>query len=1098
MKKLSKSILLGGISLALLATAIAPFSNKHAVQTFADGHTHDEVTFEPWENPFELPNSGNYYLATDVEVGSTWKPSNNTRLCLNGHGIRMTGTNRFCEVPAGGNLYIHDCANTPHRYYIDEKTKLGVVDDSLESDYETFTGGYITGGNATGDGGAFLLPPGSSNGSQTTLYMFAGTLIGNKATGDGGAIAYKWTSRRNSALVLNNINIIGNVADGTAGGIYHGANNKLIDLKNAVIKDNVSGSAPAGVLATSYLYLNSYIYLYDNYLKDGTRSDLTLSHSGQNDLMVVQNALDDGTKIGFDEIRRNYIKDFYFYNKDVDPNEVFISHNNSILGVDDDDTDRRNDAVIYKASATSVDVPYDGQPHSVTINEVDTLHFKPTITYGTSEGKYDLTENPSFTLMGTYNVYFKFERGQNISVGSATVNIQKLDPTYTSKPTAIDGLSYTGQPQKLITSGSTSDGTIYYRLGEEGEWSTSASVCNATDVGTYTCYYKIVGDSAHKDSEIESIVVSIAGNDKTELVNKIAAVTEYYNSIKDSYVPVGEALNEAIKAAIVVQETVNVTKEEITEAINALTDAYDKAVYDIEMIKYVNTLIMMIGEVTLEKEDKIVAAREAYDTLDEALLVYVDSETLFAAESRLADLKAADNVIKLIDAIGEVTYPDSGEAIKAAKSAYDALSEEQLTLIDADHVTTLNNAIATYKDLEDHAYAQKVMDLIDAIGKVTYPDSGAAIKAAKDAYDALSEDQLALVDADHVIILNNAINTYNDLEDQTYAQEVMDLIDAIGEVKYPDSLEAINKAKNAYDALNETRKALVDKEHLDKLNNAIAAYFDLENKYYAQIVMDLIDAIGEVKFPESLEAINKAKNAYDALNETRKALVDKEHLDKLNNAIATYIDLENRDYAQKVMDLIDAIGVVKYPDSEQLIIKASEAYDRLSDAQKAYVDGVHLNALHNAITLFASLKDKALANNVIDLINAIGEVDTSTECKTRIDAARAAYEALSEDQKALVTNYNLLVRAEKTYVELTNPNYTLPIVLSVVGGVLLLLVLAYFLMFFVFNKWIKKDDKFVRAVKLGKKNDKIKLMLMSFRIEYRDESEVYKSKSDIK
>ena len=1031
MKKLSKSILLGGVSLALLATAIAPFSNKHAVQTFADEHIHDEVTFEPWENPFKLPESGSYYLTTDIEIGSTWKPSSDTRLCLNGHGIRMIGADRFCEVPAGGNLYIHDCANTEHKYYIDEKTKLGVVDDSLESDYETFTGGYITGGNVTGDGGAFLLPPGSQ-GSQTTLYMFAGTLIGNKATGDGGAIAYKWTSKRNSALVLNNINIIGNVADGTAGGIYHGANNKLIDLRNAEIKYNVSGSSPAGVLATSYLYLNDYVYLYDNYLKDGTRSDLTLSHSGQNDLMVVQSTLDDGTKIGFDEIRRNYIKDFYYYHKDVDPNEVFISHNNSILGVDDDDTDRRNDTVIYKASATGVDVLYDGQPHSVTINEVDTLHFKPTITYGTSEGEYDLTENPSFTMMGTYTVYFKYERGQNISVGSATVNIQKFDPTYIYKPTAIDGLSYTGQPQKLITSGSTNDGTIYYRLGEEGEWSTS--ICTATDVGTYTCYYKIVGDSAHKDSEVESIVVSIAGNDKTELVNKIAAVTEYYNSIKDSYVPVGEALNEAIKAAIVVQETVNVTKDEITEAINALTNAYNKAVYDIEMIKYVNTLIMMIGEVTLEKEDKIVAARTAYDSLDPALLIYVDGETLFAAEQRLADLKAADNVINLIDAIGEVTYPDSGEAITAAKNAYDALSEEQLALIDADHVTTLNNAIAIYNDLEDHAIAQSVMDLIDAIG----------------------------------------------------------------EVKYPDSLEAISKAREAYDALNETRKALVDKEHVDRLNNAIAAYFDLENKYYAQVVMDLIDAIGEVKYPDSMQAIKKAKDAYDALNETRKALVDKEHLDRLNNAIATYLDLENRHYAQVVMDLIDKIGEVSYPESEEIITKASEAYNRLSDAQKAYIDKTHLDTLHNAIALFNSLKDKAIAKEVIDLINSIGNVDNSQECKARIDAARAAYEALSEDQKALVSNYNLLVEAEKTYESLIAPNYTLPIVLCSVGGALLLLVLIYFLMFFAFNKWIKKDNKLVRAVKVGKKNDKIKLMLMSFRIEYRDESEVYKSKSDIK
>ena len=1028
MKKLSKSLLISGISLALLATAIAPFSNKQNNPLLADGHSHDDIT-TPWDNPYELPASGTYYLATDVSISSTWKPANNTRLCLNGHSIKMTGNERFCEVPGGGNLYIHDCGSSEHKYYIDNDTKLAVVDDSLNSGYQTFTGGYITGGKATGDGGAFLLQPGGS-GSQTTLYMFGGTIIGNKATGDGGAVAYKWTSKRNSALVLNDVNIIGNVADGVAGGIYHGANNKLMDLKNSVIKNNTSGSAPAGVLATSYLYLDSYIYLYDNYLKDGARSDLTLSHDGQNDILSVLGALGEGSKLGFDNIRRNFIKNFYYYNKSTDPNEVFISHNNTILGIPDNDNEHKDDAVIYKASATNVDVPFDGQPHSVTVNEVDTLHYKPTITYGTSEGEYDLTDNPSFVSIGTHNVYLKFVRGQNVSVGSATVNIQKLAPSYINKPTAIDGLHYTGEAQKLLSAGSTDDGEIYYRLGEEGEWSTS--ICTATDVGTYTCYFKIVGDAMHKDSDVESIEVAISENDKTELINKITAVSAYYESIKDSYVPVGEALDTAIKEAIIVQESVNVTVEEINDAITALTAAYNKAVYDIELIKYVNTLIAMIGEVTLEKEDKIVAARAAYDLLDPALLIYVDTETLLAAESRLADLKAADNVTKLIDAIGEVTYPDSG----------------------------------------------------------------AAIKAAKDAYDSLSEDQLALVDADHVTTLNNAINTYNDLEDHAYAQHVMDLIDAIGEVKYPDSLEAINKAKNAYDALNETRKALVDKEHLDKLNNAIATYEDLEDQAYAQEVMDLIDAIGEVKFPDSLEAITKAKNAYDALNETRKALVDKKHLDKLNNAIATYIDLENRDYAQKVMDLIDAIGVVKYPDSEQLIIKASEAYARLSDAQKAYVDDVHLNALNNAIALFASLKDKALANNVIDLINAIGEVDTSIECKARIDAARAAYEALSEDQKALVTNYNLLVRAEKTYVELTNPNYTLPIVLSVVGGVLLLLVLAYFLMFFAFNKWVKKDDKFVRAVKLGKKNDKVRLMMMSFRFVYKDESEVYKSKSD--
>ena len=56
----------------------------------------------------------------------------------------------------------------------------------------------------------------------------------------------------------------------------------------------------------------------------------------------------------------------------------------------------------------------------------------------------------------------------------------------------------------------------------------------------------------------------------------------------------------------------------------------------------------------------------------------------------LADLKAADAVEKLIDAIGTVTL-DSEEAIKAARGAYDALTEEQKaqvgnyqTLLDAE------------------------------------------------------------------------------------------------------------------------------------------------------------------------------------------------------------------------------------------------------------------------------------------------------------------------------------------------------------------------------------------------------------------------------
>ncbi len=55
---------------------------------------------------------------------------------------------------------------------------------------------------------------------------------------------------------------------------------------------------------------------------------------------------------------------------------------------------------------------------------------------------------------------------------------------------------------------------------------------------------------------------------------------------------------------------------------------------------------------------------------------------------------------------------------------------------------------------------------------------------------------------------------------------------------------------------------------------------------------------------------------------------------------------------------------------------------------------------------------------VIQHIDAIGEVTYTSECGTNIELARESYDALSEEDKALVFNYATLVEAEKQYAEL--------------------------------------------------------------------------------
>ena len=65
----------------------------------------------------------------------------------------------------------------------------------------------------------------------------------------------------------------------------------------------------------------------------------------------------------------------------------------------------------------------------------------------------------------------------------------------------------------------------------------------------------------------------------------------------------------------------------------------------------------------------------------------------------------------------------------------------------------------------------------------------------------MTDDQKALVE--NYDELTNAEDTYNAVK------EVVDLINVIGEVKYPDSKEAIEAARSAYDELTDVQKELV-------------------------------------------------------------------------------------------------------------------------------------------------------------------------------------------------------------------------------------------------------------------------------------------------
>ena len=131
--------------------------------------------------------------------------------------------------------------------------------------------------------------------------------------------------------------------------------------------------------------------------------------------------------------------------------------------------------------------------------------------------------------------------------------------------------------------------------------------------------------------------------------------------------------------------------------------------------------------------------------------------------------------------------------------------------------------------------------------------------------------------------------------------------------------------------------------------------------------------------------------------------------------------LADKAAAKNVDDLIDAIGDVTLTDDCKAKIDAArKAYDALTDTQKALVS--KLDILTDAEAKLAQLKkeaaDKAAVDDVIAKIDAIGKVKLDKDSKAKITAARAAYDALDDELKAQVTNYNTLLAAEKRYQQL--------------------------------------------------------------------------------
>lgn len=162
----------------------------------------------------------------------------------------------------------------------------------------------------------------------------------------------------------------------------------------------------------------------------------------------------------------------------------------------------------------------------------------------------------------------------------------------------------------------------------------------------------------------------------------------------------------------------------------------------------------------------------------------------------------------------------------------------------------------------------------------------------------------------------------------------------------------------------------------------------------------------------SASDVRTAKAQFDLLTDAQKTEISEALKKKLNDCYTAITDMEA---AKIVSDAIAALPATPTVDDIGTIRSAEEAYNKLTDNQKGYLTQCEVDKLNNAVSVVSTLE----VGYVYGLIAALPAKDAVTaQDRAKIDAARAAYNNLTEAQQKLVSNYSRLTDAEKALEDL--------------------------------------------------------------------------------
>lgn len=420
--------------------------------------------------------------------------------------------------------------------------------------------------------------------------------------------------------------------------------------------------------------------------------------------------------------------------------------------------------------------------------------------------------------------------------------------------------------------------------------------------------------------------------------------------------------------------------------------------------KLVIDKIKAIGTVTLEKENQIKDAREAYELLPDAQKKLVTNyKSLVDAEKQILKLKDQEELAEFREASkAELEgYRNADDYRDAEKKALaDAVNQGKDSIEKAETKADVENALAKAKveidkiktdaqitELEKKA-AKAVDDMIDSIEEPITVETKNQIDEAREAYEKLTEKEKVFVEklaeleaaeeaykealkTQEFAKVKDALKKqleeyknladYRDAEKKKLAEEIEKGKSAIDKTEDADAAnKAFDTAKEAIDSLNLKTAAEYEQEELADFKETSQA--ELESYKNAEDYREAEKKVLATAIKKGKDAIEQAETKADVENALAKA---KAEIDKIKTD--AQLKSEAKRAAKNVQDLIkQATEKPILFDSSEKIKNADDAYNKLSDEAKKIVKDADDNNLEELNNAKADLKK---ASKVLKFIN---------------------------------------------------------------------------------------------------------------------------------